>query len=116
MKMMLSIITPTYNRSDLIKNIYNSIKNCNFQNENETELAIQSYYKNRSPKVETINILANALYKVFRNDDLKDACFEYLEKGGEKATGPLSILAGINKNKKYHKLLFSICSLIRASP
>ena len=65
------------------------------------ELAIQSYYNNRSEKVETINILANALYKVFRDEDLKEAVFEYLQKGGEKSTGPLSLLAGINRNKEY---------------
>jgi squalene monooxygenase len=78
-----------------------SLLGIDLRNESESELALQSYYKKRSAKVETINILANALYKVFRNNDLKDACFDYLEQGGEKANGPLSILAGINKNKKY---------------
>ena len=78
-----------------------ALNDVDLSNESETELAIQTYYKKRSAKVETINILANALYKVFRDNDLKDACFDYLEQGGEKATGPLSILAGINKNKKY---------------
>lgn len=63
--------------------------------------AIEGYYNDRSKGVETINILANALYKVFRDDDLKEACFEYLSKGGEQASGPLSILAGINKNKQF---------------
>ena len=65
------------------------------------ETAIESYYTNRSEKVETINILANALYKVFRDDELKEAVFEYLQRGGEKSSGPLSLLAGINRNKKY---------------
>ena len=77
------------------------LKNINFNDEHEVEIAIQDYYTKRSAKIETINILANALYKVFRDEDLKQACFEYLQKGGEKSTGPLSILAGINKNKNY---------------
>ena len=72
-----------------------------YENERELFSAIEKYYTARKKNVETINILANALYKVFRNEDLKDACFEYLNKGGEKSTGPLSILAGINRNKKY---------------
>lgn len=78
-----------------------AFENVNLENDSEVELAIQSYYNNRSEKVETINILANALYKVFRDEDLKDAVFEYLQHGGEKSTGPLSLLAGINRNKKY---------------
>ena len=78
-----------------------AFENVDLSDEAKVELAIQSYYINRSEKVETINILANALYKVFRDEDLKDAVFEYLQRGGEKSTGPLSLLAGINRNKKY---------------
>jgi len=63
--------------------------------------AIENYYFSRKQGVETINILANALYKVFRDPDLKEATFEYLQKGGKQSTGPLSILAGINKSKKF---------------
>ncbi|MDX2359646.1 MAG: FAD-dependent monooxygenase [Crocinitomicaceae bacterium] len=69
-------------------------------NEAELNTAVQSYYETRGKGVETINILANALYEVFRDNDLKEACFEYLQKGGEQAAGPLSIMAGLNKNKK----------------
>jgi len=72
-----------------------------FQDEIKLENAVNEYYINRGKGVETINILANALYKVFIDEDLKEACFEYLQKGGEQATGPLSILAGINKSKKF---------------
>lgn len=65
------------------------------------ELALKEYYTNRTANVETINILANALYEVFSDKELKKACFEYLEKGGENAIGPMSILAGINRDKKF---------------
>ncbi len=72
-----------------------------FQNETKLESAVNEYYKNRGKNVETINILANALYRVFTDEVLKEACFEYLQKGGEQATGPLSILSGINRNKQF---------------
>lgn len=78
-----------------------ALENTDIKNNEAVEDSIQSYYENRSKDVETINILANALYKVFRDDEMKEAVFEYLQKGGEKSTGPLSILAGINRNKKY---------------
>lgn len=77
------------------------IKDVNFDNTQEIQKAVETYYINRKKGVETINILANALYKVFRDEDLKDATFNYLRQGGEKSIGPLSILAGINKNKKF---------------
>ncbi len=91
-------MTATFN--DIIT-LNSKLKEVDFQDEAQLEKAIQDYYNSRSAKVESINILANALYKVFRDEDLKQACFEYLQKGGEKSTGPLSILAGINKSKKY---------------
>ncbi len=73
----------------------------NLKDEAQLEHAVNEYYENRGKGVETINILANALYKVFSDEDLKEACFEYLQKGGEQASGPLSILAGLNKSKKF---------------
>lgn len=75
------------------------LKNIDFQNSVQLEEAVNEYYKKRSKGVESINILANALYQVFIDKELKQACFEYLGKGGEQATGPLSILSGLNKSK-----------------
>jgi squalene monooxygenase len=72
-----------------------------FRDETKLENAVNTYYNSRGKNVETINILANALYRVFTDDELKEACFEYLQKGGEQATGPLSILSGINRNKQF---------------
>lgn len=72
-----------------------------FRDETKLQSAVNAYYNSRGKNVETINILANALYGVFTNDELKEACFEYLQKGGEQATGPLSILSGINRNKQF---------------
>ncbi len=79
----------------------NALKNIDLKNEIKLENAVKEYYINRGKGVETINILANALYKVFLDKDLKEACFEYLQKGGKQAEGPLAILAGMNKSKKF---------------
>lgn len=77
------------------------LKQVNINDELQLDKAVGAYYSNRGKDVETINILANALYQVFREDTMKEACFEYLQKGGQQATGPLSILAGINRNKQF---------------
>lgn len=86
--------------NDIIQ-LNKSLKDIEFTDGAKLKNAIQYYYVNRQQSVETINILANALYKVFTDNDLKDATFQYLKKGGKKSTGPLSILAGVNKNKKF---------------
>ena len=78
-----------------------ALNNIDLKNEIKLENAVKEYYTNRGKGVETINILANALYKVFLDKELKEACFEYLQKGGKQAEGPLAILAGINKSKKF---------------
>lgn len=80
--------------------INKSLTDVDFDNKEQLQKAVNQYYLQRDKGVETINILANALYKVFVDKDLKDACFEYLQQGGDQANGPLAILAGINKDKK----------------
>jgi hypothetical protein len=46
----------------------------------------------------SINILANALYDVFKHEDLKEACVNYLQQGGNYSQGPVSLLSGLNRN------------------
>jgi squalene monooxygenase len=62
------------------------------------ELAI-AFYKTREQHV-TVNILADALHNVMANDELKNACFDYLYKGGKKAEEPIALLSGLEKRKK----------------
>lgn len=61
--------------------------------------AIKSFYKNRYTDNATINILAYALYRVFRHPQLGRACFNYLKRGGKFATEPMAILAGLSRNR-----------------
>ncbi|MCB0537275.1 MAG: FAD-dependent monooxygenase [Bacteroidetes bacterium] len=60
---------------------------------------IQHYYKERLQWNASINILADALYKVTLNDGLKEACFDYLSKGADKSQEPIQLLAGISRDK-----------------
>ena len=68
----------------------------------ENQLAIESeisqYYDNRHKQNATINILAYALYRVFKHPDLSDACFEYLKSGGSRSEEPISIISGISRD------------------
>lgn len=69
----------------------------------DTELLnekVEKYYKDRQLANANVNILANALYGVMSNDLLKRAVFKYIQKGGDKANGPISILAGLNRDHK----------------
>ena len=59
---------------------------------------LESYYQDRYHANTNVNIMANALYGVMSNDLLKQGVFEYLRKGGDKSGGPISLLAGLNKN------------------
>lgn len=63
---------------------------------------LESFYTLRKPVASTINTLAGALYKVFSaspdeaQNEMRQACFDYLSLGGEFANGPVSLLSGLN--------------------
>lgn len=60
------------------------------------------FYTKRKPLSATINTLANALYKVFcasgdvAHEEMRQACFDYLQLGGVYSAGPISLLSGLN--------------------
>lgn len=67
------------------------------------------FYKQRHQNNASINILAFALYSVFKHDLLKRACFNYLQKGGVYAFEPMSILSGSSRNRNMlFKHFFSV--------
>ncbi|KAJ8762563.1 hypothetical protein K2173_008002 [Erythroxylum novogranatense] len=63
---------------------------------------LECFYTLRKPVASTINTLAGALYKVFcaspdqARKEMREACFDYLSLGGLCATGPISLLSGLN--------------------
>lgn len=64
--------------------------------------ATAAFYVRRKPISATINTLANALYKVFcasedkAHEEMRQACFDYLQLGGVYSAGPISLLSGLN--------------------
>lgn len=67
---------------------------------NSVDEAIRRFYRTRHESTSTINILADALYGVMRNHDLRDACYDYLRRGGHYAAEPISILSAISRDQK----------------
>lgn len=62
--------------------------------------SIRQFYLNRYKLNATLNILAFALYQVFRHKILKIAFYEYLRKNESNANEPMSILSGISRSKR----------------
>lgn len=67
--------------------------------------AVQSFYNERSKHASTINILANALYRVFSKPEndadgsrqrLRQSCIDYLSMGGAFSAGPVGLLSGLS--------------------
>ena len=69
-----------------------------FSRENIDE-AVATFYKDRYAQNASVNILADALYGVMSNKDLKDACYTYLQKGGKCSSIPLSLLSALNRDR-----------------
>lgn len=57
------------------------------------------FYSRKRRDNSSINILADALYRVFRDPGLAEACFAYLDRGGKYAEEPVSILSGVSRDK-----------------
>lgn len=70
----------------------------NFSKANEVNEAVAAFYRERPSQTATINILADALYGVMKNEDLKQACFGYLKRGGNYAQEPVSILSAVSRD------------------
>lgn len=61
--------------------------------------AVNEFYAFRHRQDATVNILANALYKVFTHPQLSAACFNYLKQGGKKSGQPVALLSAISRNR-----------------
>lgn len=58
--------------------------------------AVVSYTRRRWQHAACINILSWALYAVFNDIALRNACFDYFLCGGEAVMGPMQLLAGMD--------------------
>jgi squalene monooxygenase len=70
-----------------------------FTSEETMQNVVAEFYSERHQQIGSINILADALYKVLSNDDLKNACFNYLKRGGNYASEPIAILSALTRDK-----------------
>jgi squalene monooxygenase len=70
-----------------------------FNSMESVQAVIDKFYKDRHKENATVNILAYALYSVFRHPLLKKACFDYLKKGGRFSAQPMSILGGVSRKQ-----------------
>ena len=60
---------------------------------------IHEYYDKHHTNNATVNILADALYGVVKDPQLKVACFEYLKKGESYYKEPISLLSAVNRER-----------------
>jgi len=74
------------------------IRKNNLHTTSERLALANTFYKSREQHT-AVNILADALHNVMANDELKEACFEYLFSGGKKAEEPIALLSGLEKRK-----------------
>lgn len=67
--------------------------------------SLKTFYTARKPMSTTINILANALYKLFcatsdpALEEMRDACFDYLSQGGRMTHDPMCMLGGLKPQR-----------------
>lgn len=88
-----------------------------FQDAIATAQRTADFYTKRKPLSATINTLANALYKVFcftgdaAHEEMRQACFDYLSLGGKYASGPISLLSGLNPSPSVLVMHFFMVAL-----
>lgn len=63
-----------------------------------TKVVVKQFYAQRHKQAATVNILADALYGVMSNEDLKTACYNYLQRGGSFSAEPISILSAVSRD------------------
>lgn len=86
--------------NDVLRLSNNLEKINDFSNLRQLGKAIQKFYETRHLGTQTTNILADGLYGVVYNPELRKAFFEYVSRGDKYAEETCSILAGLNKDKK----------------
>lgn len=81
-----------------VKNLCELIDNLENFETNTIDKLIDKFYEKHACNA-TINILADALQRVFSDPELAVSCFNYLKKGGKNASEPVSLLAGLVRNQ-----------------
>lgn len=86
--------------SDILNLGNRLVKTGDLHDTTRIDKAVKSFYAGRHKQNATINILADALYGVMQNEDLKIACYDYLKSGGKHALEPIAILSAISRDEQ----------------
>ena len=92
------------------------------KNTEQVDKAVAAFYATRHKQNATINILADALYGVMQNEDLKTACYDYLKSGGKHALEPIAILSAISRDEQlllrhfFAVALYGVGGMLKTSP
>lgn len=89
---MTVALTDVYTLTNLLKSI-------DMSNEASLTETIKVFYEKHHYNNASINILADALYGVMRDPQLKQACFEYLKRGEGYVAEPISLLSAVSRKR-----------------
>jgi squalene monooxygenase len=79
--------------------ITNLLKSIDMGDEASLTETIKVFYDKHHYNNASINILADALYGVMRDPQLKEACFEYLKRGQGYVAEPISLLSAVSRKR-----------------
>ena len=97
-----------------IRMFSNLMKEVNTSDTEKMMSVINHFYDHRSEEIASINILADALYNVVKNEQLSEAVFGYLARGGKYASEPLKLLSGASHDKNMLLRHFSAVAVFGA--
>ncbi len=83
-----------------VRLLVEALQSAHFHHPPALDKAIQSFYQKRESLAATVDMLAGALYEIFRAKDtthalMRDAVLRYWQLGGIAVSGPMSLLSGM---------------------
>lgn len=85
----------------------------------DIDLLLQRFYREREPMAATIDMLSGALYEIFKAEQsgltlLREAVLRYWQLGGLAVSGPMSLLAGLRPSPTQLFLHYCAVALLGA--
>ncbi|MCB9639569.1 MAG: FAD-dependent monooxygenase [Myxococcales bacterium] len=83
-----------------VRQLATLLQETQFHHADALDTAIRSFYRKRESLAATVDMLAGALYEIFRAEDathalMRDAVLRYWQLGGIAVSGPMSLLSGM---------------------
>lgn len=97
------------------------IRTVDWERSKQRDKAVRRFYRSRETMALTIDLLAGALYDIFKAESpgsamMRDAVMDYWSRGGIAVSGPMELLAGLQPNPAKllgHYLAVSCLGFIR---